>query len=255
MKWLLTMGDIKKNPFDRVSLRRPADKMMIPLKIWELRQLIKAAKSHGLTPVERARNYALITLISDLGLRVRSEALAINLADVQRNGRMSSEFLVSAKGANRLVPLAPVPAQAIEEYLSLRQDTHEALFVSSPYRISRPIVRFGYKSASSFLKELGAKLELDPSRVTWHNVRRTSATLSLLGGEDLFTIMSIFGWRRVATVQRYVGFGAKQDSVETHRNLSLVSKLLAVGESLDTPASSPNPSTAQHRFMATVHDG
>ena len=157
--------------------------------------------------------------------------------------------------ANRLVPLAGVPAQAIDEYLSHRQDSHQALFVTSRYRINRPLVRLPYQAAFKVLKGLGAKLEMDLNRVTWHNLRRTSATLSLLGGEDLFTIMSIFGWCRVATVQRYVGFGAKQESVETHRNFSLVSNLLAGDDSLEMSDSFPKPSTAQHRFMATVHDG
>jgi site-specific recombinase XerD len=254
-KWLIIVGKLKKNPFDRVSLSRPADRTMIPLKDWELKKLIEAAKSNGRTPLDSARNYALITLISDLGLRIQSEALALNISDVQKNGRLVNEFMVSAKGANRLVPLAGMPAQAIDEYLSLRQDTHQALFVTSPYRINRPLGRLSYQAAYQMLKILGEKLELDLKRVTWHNLRRTSATLSLLDGEDLFTIMAIFGWRRVATVQRYVGFGAKQESVETHRNRSLVSKLLANDDSLEMSNSPSKRSTAQHRFMSTVHDG
>jgi len=255
VKWLIVMGKMKKNPFDRVSLPRPPDRAMIPLKKFESKKLIKASKNHGGTPEERARNYALITLVSDIRLRITSEALALNISDVHRNGRMLSEFLVSAKGSNRIVPLTAVPALAIDDYLSLRKDTHQALFVTTRYRISRPCVRLPYEAAIKVLKRLGAKLDLDLNRVSWHNLRRTSATLSLLGGEYLFTIMSVFGWRRVATVQRYVGFGAKQQSVETHRDFSLVSKILAGDDSPEMSDSSPNPSTAQHRFSATVHDG
>ena len=225
-RWALSRGYIRRDPWKNISLRRPPDREMAPLTIEEVAMLVRGSKEYGMLEWETARNHALVVLVADLGLRIKAEALAIDRSDIEGADGLRNQFTLGSKGRIRDVPLNPAVAAAFSWYLGLRHDNHPALFVTSPYRISGPTTRMTYKAAIHVLKNIGERCGLDREKVTWHNLRRTSATQALISGVDMFTVMAIYGWRNIATVQRYIGAGARREALETYRQHSLAGRLL-----------------------------
>ena len=76
----------------------------------------------------------------------------------------------------------------------------------------------------------------------------------------MFSVMELYGWRRVETVQRYVGAGARREALATHRAHSLAGRILGTpdpevttDESRDLDLGGTN-STAQVRYAKVAHD-
>ena len=72
--------------------------------------------------------------------------------------------------------------------------------------------------------------------------------------------MALYGWRRVETVQRYVGAGARREALATHSEHSLAGRILgnpdveiATDEGNDRSLGGTN-STAQYRYAKVAHD-
>ena len=258
-RWALSRGYIRRDPWKYISLRRPPDREMVPLTLEELASLVQASKEFGWLEVDTARNHALLVLVSDLGLRIKTEALALDRVDVEEADCLRDQVTLGSKGRIRTVPLNPAVAVALAWYLSLRRDEHPALFVTSPYRISKPTTRLAYGSAAHVLKVIGKRAGVDREKVTWHNLRRTSATQALLSGVDMFTVMAIYGWRNISTVQRYVGAGAKREALATHRQHSLAGRLLDSSNYLEESGGMDRSIggttlTSQYRHLQIVRD-
>ncbi len=259
-RWALSHGYIKRDPWKGFSIRRPKDRQVMPLTMEEVVALVRGSLEYGVHEWEIARMHALIVLVADLGLRIKTEALALDRVDVESSLGMRERFTVGSKGRFRDVPLNPAPADAIRRYLDLRTDDHPALFVTSPYRGSGRIRRFLYTQSVRALKFIAKRCGLEKEKVTWHNLRRTSATQALLSGIDLFSVMALYGWRRVETVQRYVGAGARREALATHSAHSLAGRILgnpdlevANNEEKDRSLGGTN-STAQYRYLRVAHD-
>lgn len=259
-RWALSRGHIKRDPWKDFHIRRPKDRPMMPLSMEEVATLLRGSLAYCAHPWEIARMHALIVLVADLGLRISTEALALDRVDVESSQGMRDRFTVGAKGLYREVPLNPVPAAAIRRYLDLRTDSHPALFVTSPYRGTGRIRRFPYTHSHSALKYIAVRCGLEKEKVTWHMLRRTAATQSLLSGVDMFSVMELYGWRRVATVQRYVGAGARREALATHRAHSLAGRILGDLE-IESPDSGQqdrsiggSDATAHLRYARVAHD-
>jgi integrase/recombinase XerC len=141
------------------------------------------------------RDVALLTLLYGCGLRL-GEALGLRLRDVPKGESM----VVTGKGGkDRVVPVLPVVATAIADYVAacphpLRADG--PLFVGARGGPLNPSV------VQRQVRKLRAWLGL-PDTATPHALRHSFATHLLAEGGDLRTIQELLGHASLSTTQRY----------------------------------------------------
>ena len=148
------------------------------------------------------RDVALLTLLYGSGLRI-GEALALNRRDAPRaDGRADNVMVITGKGGKqRLVPVLPAVAEAIEAYLAAcpyRLGPSDPLFVGARGK------RLAAGVTQGTMRRLRGRLGLSET-ATPHALRHSFATHLLSGGGDLRTIQELLGHASLSTTQRYTG--------------------------------------------------
>jgi integrase/recombinase XerC len=170
-----------------------------PLSADQAGQLLAAVPAARLDWIAR-RDTALLLLLYGAGLRI-GEALALERAAVGRDPARLRQLLITGKGGKqRLVPVLPVIAAAIGDYLAVcpYQGASEPLFLGARgRRLQAPIVR-------RLMQDLRRGLGL-PESATPHALRHSFATHLLAGGADLRTIQELLGHASLSTTQGYAG--------------------------------------------------
>jgi integrase/recombinase XerC len=151
------------------------------------------------SPVMRARNIALLAVMSQAGLRVH-EAVGLNVDQADA----AQEVLVAVRGKGGTcvnIPLSHEVSVVLARWLSLRSQTahfsEEALFVS---RLGQ---RLSIRSAERLIQCLREKAGITKA-ASCHALRHSTATLSLELGTDLATISEYLRHSSIATTQRYL---------------------------------------------------
>ncbi|PEQ11450.1 recombinase XerD [Novosphingobium sp. PC22D] len=144
---------------------------------------------------EAVRLLALLELLYGSGLRA-SELVALPVAAVPRD----APFLhVSGKGGQqRLVPVSTRARAVLSRWLAVRADKSRFLFPSRGAAGHLTRVRL-----FQLLRELAARADLDPTRVSPHVLRHAFATHLLEGGADLRVLQTLLGHADIATTQIY----------------------------------------------------
>lgn len=159
--------------------------------------LIAAVEDQGLAPWVAARDVAVVTLLYGCGLRI-SEALGLRQGDAP----LGEMLRVRGKGGReRLVPVLPVAARAVEAYRGLlphRPGPGEALFLGVRGGALNP--RHVQAVTAAARMQLGL-----PATTTPHALRHSFATHLLEAGGDLRTIQELLGHATLATTQVYTG--------------------------------------------------
>jgi integrase/recombinase XerC len=170
-----------------------------PLSAGQASQLLDAAPAARLDWIAK-RDAAMLLLLYGAGLRI-GEALALERAAAGREPARLRQLLITGKGGRqRLVPLLPVIAAAIDDYLAAcpYQEPDGPLFLGARgKRLQAPIVR-------RLMQELRRRLSL-PESATPHALRHSFATHLLAGGADLRTIQELLGHASLSTTQGYTG--------------------------------------------------
>ncbi|MCD6275918.1 MAG: tyrosine-type recombinase/integrase [Thermoplasmata archaeon] len=153
----------------------------------EVRRLLNAAR-------DNPRDYAILSFLAYSGLRV-SELCNLRIEDVD-----FSERIVRVHGGkgdkDRIVVISPRAIEALEEYISTRNDSLEYLFSS---RKSEKITRVQvFRLVKKYARIAGIKKEVTP-----HVLRHTLATTLLRRGVDIRYIQQFLGHSSVATTQIY----------------------------------------------------
>jgi integrase/recombinase XerC len=128
------------------------------------------------------------------------EALALNRAAAGRDPAELRSLLITGKGGKqRLVPVLPVIAAAIADYLAAHpyQEAAPLFLGARGKRLQAPIVR-------RLMQDLRRRLGL-PESATPHALRHSFATHLLAGGADLRTIQELLGHASLSTTQGYTG--------------------------------------------------
>ena len=142
------------------------------------------------------RDRALLTLLYGCGLRI-GEALALNRADAPRAG---ASLVVTGKGnKQRAVPVLPVVAAAIDDYLAVCPFGGGP---EAPLFVGARGARLGPRRVQGRLQDLRALIGL-PALATPHALRHSFATHLLAGGGDLRAIQELLGHASLSTTQRY----------------------------------------------------
>ena len=157
------------------------------------------------------RDTALLLLLYGCGLRI-GEALALNrlaAQSLQAAGRgrakVGETMVVTGKGGKqRMVPVLPVVARAMDDYLAVCPyplGDDDPLFVGvRGKRLNAGVVQ-------RQVRRLRALLGL-PETATPHALRHSFATHLLSGGGDLRTIQELLGHASLSTTQRYTAVDA-----------------------------------------------
>jgi len=151
------------------------------------------------------RDYAFILFLYATGARV-SEAIEAKKSDIE-DGWLK---ITNAKGdKERLVPIAPVALEALEEYLQKRKSCEDHLWLN--YQ-GKPISRItAFKITQKYFG------------ISPHVLRHSFATSMIVGGADLRVVQELLGHVSINTTQIYTHLQRK-DLKDTLVNYHPMSK-------------------------------
>ena len=170
------------------------------LNLEESRRLLSAVEN-DLESKTRLRDYAIVTLFLNCGMRV-SELVGINLADIDPE---LTSLRVTGKGAKqRMIYLNDACKRAIRAYLpermaeDPRKNDTDALFLSS--RVQRISVKTVQWMVYRYLNMAG----LSNRGLSVHKLRHTAATLMYRSGKvDIRVLKDVLGHEQLNTTQIY----------------------------------------------------
>jgi len=138
------------------------------------------------------RNRAIVLLLYAAGLRV-SELCSLDLTHVAED-----TLRALGKGSKeRIVPVAKIAIEAIDNYLALRDDKEKALFVTLNLK------RMQRQDVYLIVKEGGRRAGILKS-VSPHTLRHSFATHMLENRADLRVLQELLGHSDIATTERYL---------------------------------------------------
>ena len=170
------------------------------LNLEESRRLL-AAVENDLASKSRVRDYAIITLFLNCGMRV-SELVGINLSDLDPE---LTSLRVTGKGSKqRMIYLNEACRNALRAYLAERRELDpkkndtDALFLSS--RVQRISVKTVQWMVYRYLDAAG----LSNRGLSVHKLRHTAATLMYQTGKvDIRVLKDVLGHEQLNTTQIY----------------------------------------------------
>lgn len=153
------------------------------------------------------RDLAIIDILASTGMRV-GELVKLNINDIDFENK---ECIVFGKGnKERPVYFDARTKIHLRNYLSSRQDTNPALFVS----LDSPHERLNISGVEIRLRQLGRKLGIN--KVHPHKFRRTVATKAIDKGMPIEQVQSLLGHSQIDTTMHYAM--VNQNNVkESHR--------------------------------------
>ncbi len=175
----------------RPQTRRPLPKVLSHAEVEALfRQAEGEAESDRPAAV---RMLALLELLYGSGLRA-TELMALPVAAVPRDAPFLT--ITGKGGQQRMVPVSRRAQHAVSRWMALREGNSPFLFPSRKAHITR--VRL-----YQMVKELAARADIDPAKVSPHVLRHAFATHLLEGGADLRVLQTLLGHADIATTQIY----------------------------------------------------
>lgn len=180
----------------------------------ELRRFVGAI---DLKTIHGVRFKAFVTILLDTGMRI-SEALSLNRDSI--NWKDKNAYIIGKGSKKRMIFFQEWSLHWIRQYLALRADKHEALFViqKAPFSVKRIVDEDMRRFFRTTAKRAGLK------RVYPHMLRRTAATYLQFNGEDTKIIKEYLGHSKIAVTERYLGTNWKkvQQSVSAHISYKMV---------------------------------
>lgn len=191
---------ISSNPIAQLEV--PKRKKALP-KYLTLEQSIEL-----LNAVEgkyKERDYAIITLFLNCGLRV-SEMAGLNYTDIRSDNTMR---VVGKGNKERVVYLNSACIDAINDYMKVRPidgvKDKKALFISRNNR------RMSVKTIQAMVYKYLAKIGLDAQGYSCHKLRHTAATLMYRhGGVDVRVLKEVLGHENLGTTEIYTHLSSEQ---------------------------------------------
>ncbi len=200
-KWMARQGLVEQSPAALVATPKlPKHLPRVPT-IEEMNRVVESAADEAAAWPERDR--AIFELLYGCGIR-NAELVGIDLADIHW---ANEAILVRGKGRKeRYVPLGDAAAQAIREYLPVREAKLAGAGKTSPALLLnvrlRGDGRLTTRSVGRIVKRIGLAHGL-PADVHPHTLRHAFGTHMLEEGADLRAIQELMGHERLSTTQRY----------------------------------------------------
>lgn len=194
-KFLVRSGKISKSPMEDMDAFKTGRKIPEALSRPDIEKLINAADT---SKKQGIRDRAMMELLYSAGIRV-SELAGLELTDINIEERVVRCFGKGSK--ERLVPLGEYTADALADYLGVRQVFMKNSFSPNLFlnRLGGKLTREGiWKILKGYAKKAGIEKNVYP-----HIFRHTFATHLLAGGADLRSVQEMLGHADIATTQIY----------------------------------------------------
>jgi len=190
--WLMRENFV--NPFDRLVMPKLPKKIIVPLSDDEIEKIVGAINP---TTMTGARQYAIVMVLLDSGLRI-NEAATAKMKDLDLNLR---QLNVTGKGRkDRTVAFGRRCAQALMRYTHLHRkpanDSVDEIFLSLD---GLPLTRDGFGQIIKHIRSASGV-----RRLHTHLFRHTFAVRYLLGGGDVFHLQKLLGHESLEMTRRYV---------------------------------------------------
>ncbi len=201
-------------PPDKIELAKVPERSLDLISPIELARLMNSPDQ---TTEKGLRDKAILELFFSTGLRV-SELCNLT-RDLDLN---ADEFSVRGKGEKvRVVFLSDEAKTALKNYLKVRKDMDDALFVQTqgPIRKNlekKPTISLTPRSIERIVKHYAIKAGIS-KKVTPHVIRHSFATDLLQNGADLRSVQMLLGHSNIATTQIYTHITDKHLR-EVHKN-------------------------------------
>jgi len=208
LKYLIK-NDIPTLSPEKIDLSKIPERTVEYLSREELERLFEAvsagAGTSAANAIRVARDRALLETLYSTGLRV-SELVSLNRAQVDL---VRKEFMVRGKGKKpRIVFLSERAATIIQDYLKLRDDNFEPLFLNYRHGRAAEDITLGEKRRLStvmveYLVRNYARKAGIIKKVTPHVLRHSFATELLVNGADIRSVQEMLGHSSITTTQIY----------------------------------------------------
>jgi len=195
----LTRRNITSLPSDHIELAKVGERQIDIISIEELKRLLDAPNKEK-DPERKARDKAIMEMLFSTGLRV-SELCSLK-TDLDLH---LDEFSIRGKGGKvRVVFLSDEAKKAVKDYLALRKDMSDALFVkikdeNFKEKIDEGLTR---RSIERIVKRYATIAGIS-KRVTPHVIRHVFATDLLSNGADIRSVQAMLGHANIGTTQIY----------------------------------------------------
>ncbi len=199
LKYMAKNG-IETLPADRIELAKVPERIIDTISQDELTRLLKGPDAEK-DPERKNRDKAILELLFSTGLRVSELCSLRNDLDLKLD-----EFAIRGKGGKvRVVFLSEEAKKAVKEYLKIRKDISDALFV--PVTSERKYFRdedqgLTKRSIERIVKKYATIAGIS-KKVTPHVLRHAFATDLLSNGADIRSVQAMLGHANINTTQIY----------------------------------------------------
>ncbi len=177
-------------------MRSPKQPVSLPKPLTAVDAAEALASVDDAKPWIAKRDIAVLTLLYGCGLRL-AEALSLTRREAPT---AAGAIRISGKGnKQRLVPILPVVAAAVAEYLAA---CPYPLAADDPLFVGARGAKLNPRLVQGRMAQLRRALSL-PESATPHALRHSFATHLLAGGGDLRAIQELLGHASLSTTQRY----------------------------------------------------
>jgi len=169
------------------------------IEAWEIATLMRVCSADK-TPAG-ARDAALFSMAYKTGAR-REELASITLANITRTNDGAEVRVVGKRNKQRTLFIDNGAMLALDDWLKVRGDAPGALFCAiSQTGIIAPAHRITTTALHAILAKRADEAQL--SNISWHNFRRTFASILLDAGADIAIVAGMMGHASVNTTARY----------------------------------------------------
>jgi site-specific recombinase XerD len=223
LKFMARRG-ITTLPADNIELAKVPERSIDVISSEELKRLLSAPDKED-TAEKRARGHAILELLFSTGLRVSELCSLKNDLDLHQD-----EFSIRGKGSKvRVVFLSDEAKKAVKDYLTLRKDLSDALFVKVAGEVPvglknlKPIDTMDSgltrRSIERLVKRYATMAGIS-KKVTPHVIRHCFATDLLSNGADLRSVQEMLGHSNIATTQIFFHKSSIKDRNTHYTTLS-----------------------------------
>jgi len=191
---------LEENPAANIESPKHAKTLPKYLTLEESVDLLNAVKNDKLSE-NRVRDYAIITLFLNCGMRV-SELTGININDVDRFLR---SMTVTGKGnKQRIIYLNDACREALGDYMTDRLSEKYVKCTSKALFLSKREQRISVKTVQWIVYKYLDMAGLESKHYSVHKLRHTAATLMYqTGNVDVRVLKDILGHEQLNTTQIY----------------------------------------------------
>ncbi|HOQ99109.1 MAG TPA: tyrosine-type recombinase/integrase [Anaerolineae bacterium] len=218
LNWLVREGDLSESPMARVAMPRLEQRVPPPFTPEEVHKLLTACDRKTATG---ARNYALILVLLDTGLRA-AECVALRVGDVDMRTGLA---VVLGKGRKqRQVRVGNKARAAILRLMAYRGEPSPRAALWPAYDLQGcECGALSVHGLQTALVRLGRAAGVSPCGP--HRFRRTFALWCLRDGMDLHSLRLLMGHSSLTVLQRYLALTG-EDVERAHAAHSPADKLL-----------------------------